>query len=147
MIFDALGYTFDPCSYSDHDLVSVKFNCKWTFACGPGLWKFNSSLTRDDEYTRLLSQFLQDCRLKKGRYPDLRTWWDIGKTHIRDITIEFATSKRREKRFQRSNLVRQLSLAVQEPVPNADVITDLRRQIRDMDEEFMCDSQVQGTVG
>ena len=86
-----------------------------------------------------MSQFLQDWRLQKGRYPDLRTWWDIGKTHIRDITIEFATSKRREKRFQRSNLVRQLSLAVQEPVPSADVITGLRRQIRDMDEEFISD--------
>ena len=50
MISDAFGYTFDPCSYSDHDLVSVKFNCiKQTFACGPGLWKFNSSLTMDDE--------------------------------------------------------------------------------------------------
>ena len=71
------------------------------------------------------------------RYSGLRTWWDIGKSHIRDITIEFATSKRREKRFQRSNLVRQLCLAEQEPVPGADVITDLRRQIREIDEEFI----------
>ena len=60
MISDAFGYTFDLCSYSDHDLVSVKFNCKQTFAHSPSLWKFNSSLTIDDEYTRLLSQFLQD---------------------------------------------------------------------------------------
>ena len=137
MIPDAFGYTFDPCSYSDHDLVSVKFNCKRTFDRGPGLWKFNSTLTMDDEYTGLISQFLQDWRLQNGSYPDLRTWWDIGKTHIRDITIEFVTSKRREKRFQRSNLVRQLGLAVQEPVPSAGVITDLRRQICDIDEEFI----------
>ena len=36
MISDAFGYAFDPCSYSDHDLVSVKFQCKqmapWTWA-------------------------------------------------------------------------------------------------------------------
>ena len=137
LISDAFGFTFDPCSYSDHDLVSVKFNCKRTFVRGLGLWKFNSSLTMDDEYTRLLSQFLQDWRLQKRRYPYLTTWWDIGKTHIRDITNDFATSKRRKTRFQRSNLVRQLSLAVQGPVPSADVITGLRRQIRDMDEEFI----------
>ena len=56
MISDAFGYTFDPCSYSDHDLVSVKFNCERTFARGPGLSKFNSGLTMDDEYTTLLSQ-------------------------------------------------------------------------------------------
>ena len=62
---------------------------------------------------------------------------DIAKTHIRDITVEFTTSKRRGERFQRSNLVRQLGLAVQEPVPSAGVITDLRRQIRDIDEEFI----------
>ena len=108
MISDAFGYTFDPSSYSDHDLVSVKFQYKQTFVRGPGLWKFNSSLTstQDDDYTRLLCQFLQDWRLQKGRYPDLRTWWDIGNSHIRDITVEFATSKWREKRFQRSNLIR-----------------------------------------
>ena len=45
MISDAFGYTFDPCLYSDHDLVSVKFNCKRTFDRSPGLWKFNSGLT------------------------------------------------------------------------------------------------------
>ena len=88
---------FDPCSYCDHDLVSVKFNCKQTLMHGSGLWKFNSSLTLDDDYTRLLSQFLQDWRLQKERYPDLRTWWDVGKSHIRTITVDFATSKRREK--------------------------------------------------
>ena len=33
-ISDAFGYTFDPCSYSDHDLVSVKFYCKRTFGRG-----------------------------------------------------------------------------------------------------------------
>ena len=137
MIPDAFWYTFDPCSYSDHDLVSVKFNCKLTFDRGPRLWNFNSSLTMDDEYTGLLSQFLQDWRLQKGRYPDLRTWWDIGKTHIRDITVEFTTSKQREKRFQRLNLLRQLGLAVQEPVPSAGVITDLRWQTCDIDEEFI----------
>ena len=104
MISDAFGYTFDPCSYSDHDLVSVIFNCKQTFDRGPGLWKFNSSLAQDDDYTRLFSQFLQDWRLQKGRYPDLRTWLDKGKSHIRDITIEFETSKRREKRSQRSDV-------------------------------------------
>ena len=58
MIPDAFGYTFDPCSYSDHDLVSVKFNCKRTFDLGPGLWKFNFGLTMYDEYTGLLSESL-----------------------------------------------------------------------------------------
>ena len=63
MIPDAFGYTFDLCSYSDRDLVSVKFNCKRTFDRGPGLWQFNSSVTMDDDNTGLLSQFLQDWRL------------------------------------------------------------------------------------
>ena len=105
MISDAFGYTFHPCSYSDHDLVSLNFQCKQTAPHGPGLWKFNSSLTQDDDYTGLLSQFLQDWKLQKGRYPDLQTWWDAGKCHIRDITVELSTLKWREKRSQRSNLV------------------------------------------
>ena len=39
--------------------------------------------------------------------------------------------------FQMSNLARQLGLAVQEPVLSAGVITDLRQQICDIDEEFI----------
>ena len=114
MISDAFGYTFDPCSYSDHDLVSVKFNCKQTLPRGPGLWKFNSSSTQDDDYTELMTEFLQEWKHQKDRYPDLRTWWDVGKSHIRTITVDFATAKRREKRSLRSNLVRQLCRAEQE---------------------------------
>ena len=30
ILSDAFGYTFDPGSYSDHDLMSVQFNCKQT---------------------------------------------------------------------------------------------------------------------
>ena len=117
MISDAFGCTFDPCSYSDHDLLSVKFNCKHMFDHGPSLWTFNSSLTQDDDYTGVMTRFLQDWKLQKDRCLDLRAWWDVGKSHIRDITIGFATAKRREKSQQRSNLVSQLCLAEQEPVP------------------------------
>ena len=79
MIHGAFGYNFYPCAYSDHDLVSVKLKCKQTLNCGPGLWKLNCSLLSNDSYTRLMSQFLQDWRTQKERYPDLRTRWDIGK--------------------------------------------------------------------
>ena len=137
MIHGAFGCNFDPCAFSDHDLVSVKFKCKQTLNRGPGLWKFNCSLISDDNYTRLMSQFLQDWRTQKERYPDLRTWWDIGKVHIRDITVDFATSKRGTKRYERNNLVKQLNSAVQELSPNADFITGLRQQIRDIDEELI----------
>ena len=84
-----------------------------------------------------MTEFLQDWKLQKERYPDLRTWWDVGKSHIRTITVDLATAKWREKRSLRSDLVRQLCSAEQEPVPSAGVITDLRRQIREIDEEFI----------
>ena len=63
VISDAFGYTFDPCSYSDNDLVFVKFNCQRIFDRCPGLWKFNSSLTTDDEYTGL---FFRTGYFKRG---------------------------------------------------------------------------------
>ena len=37
----------------------------------------------------------------------------------------------------RSNLIHQLCRAEQEPVPSAGVLTDLRGQIREIDEEFI----------
>ena len=67
MISDAFGYTFDLCSYSDHDLVSVKFNSQRTFDRGPGLWKLNSSLNMDNGYTGQLSQSFQNWKLQMGK--------------------------------------------------------------------------------
>ena len=97
MISDAFGYTFDQYSYSDHDLVSAKFQCKQTAPHGPGLWKSNSSLTQDDDYVGLLSQFLQDWKLQKGRYPDLQTWWDAGKCHIETLQLNSRLRSRGRK--------------------------------------------------
>ena len=61
----------------------------------------------------------------------------MSKSHIRDITVEFASAKHREKRFQRSNLVKQLNFEMQQSVPGAGVITNLRQQIKDLDEELI----------
>ena len=73
MISYAFGYTFDPCSCSDHDYVSVKFKCKQMLSRGPGLWKFIFSLTQDDvlDYTRLLRWFLQTSKGKMSRLENL----------------------------------------------------------------------------
>ena len=44
MISDACGYTFDPCSYSDPDLVSVKFKCKQMLTCSDTLARVKNQL-------------------------------------------------------------------------------------------------------
>ena len=77
MIPDAFGYTFDPCSYSDHDLMSVKFNCKRTFDRGPGLWEFNSSLTMEDvcRAVKPVSSGLETLKGKISRPEDLVGHW------------------------------------------------------------------------
>ena len=75
MVADDFGYTFDPCAYSDHDLVSVKCNCMQTFDHEPGLQKFNSSLTQEDDYTRLaveqVSSRLETSKRKISRLENL----------------------------------------------------------------------------
>lgn len=58
-----------PCTFSDHDIVNLNFssvNCRG--ACS-GVWKFNSSLLNDSNFTRELSQLISDqkqCILTKG---------------------------------------------------------------------------------
>ena len=61
----------------------------------------------------------------------------MGKSHIRHITVEFASGKQQEKRFQRSSLVKQLNSEMQQSVPSAGVITKLRQQIKDLDQELI----------
>ena len=91
----------------------------------------------DDEYTGLLSQFLQDWRLQKGRYPDLKTWWALVKLIFATLQLSSRPLNGERKGFRCQTWFRQLVLAVQEPVSSAGVITELRRQIHDIDEEFI----------
>jgi len=50
---------------------------------GPSHWKFNSSLTKDDEYVKLISEFVPVWIEEFKEVIDKRILWDLIKYRIR----------------------------------------------------------------
>ena len=54
-----------PCVYSDHDFVYIKLNLHSISQRGPGVWKFNNSLLRDETFCSAMSDLI--CQFLRFR--------------------------------------------------------------------------------
>ena len=58
----------------------------------------NNSILKDNSYKKLISDFWDGWKLKKGEFNNLLIWWDIGKKRIKQLSIEYCKEKRRIER-------------------------------------------------
>ena len=82
-----------PCPHSDHSAVVSSFDIPAAQSIGPGVWKLNVSLLADDEYVKLVNDFLIFWRQRKSSFLSPLVWWDVGKQRIKRISIKFAKGK------------------------------------------------------
>ena len=85
-----------PCVYSDHDFVSVNFEVANNFHNGPGLWKFNNSLLRDENYCISIRSLIDQHLLFKHVFLSIKDFWESLKVSIKQETVSFARAKRKE---------------------------------------------------
>lgn len=83
-----------PCIFSDHDIVHLTINID-AVERGPGIWMLNSSLLNDVNYISLIETFWLSRSNKKHNFSTLSDWWEMGKHHIKHLTIEFSKAKTR----------------------------------------------------
>ena len=88
-----INHTFAP--YTDHNAVHLTLRTQET-AHGKGVWKMNTSNLLNTQYKEKLSQLWTHWQSKKPLYNDIRTWWDVGKRHIKSMTIDFSKHIKRE---------------------------------------------------
>ena len=82
---------------SDHSAVNL--NIKQTSQRGPGFWKFNSLLLKDNIYLNKLKTKLQHWK-EKYNSDDYRIKWEIIKYKIRKYTIKYSKALAKVKRGQ-----------------------------------------------
>jgi hypothetical protein len=76
---------------SDHSLVTLNLNCNKS-KHGKGMWKFNTSLLQDIEYTNLVRNVIEEiCKNNSEAHPDIL--WETLKCVIRGETIKYASQK------------------------------------------------------
>ena len=85
-----------PCVFSDHDFVCLSIQPDDNTCHGPGLWKFNSSLLDDSDFTDYISNSIRDLATCLEHFSTVKSWWDFFNTSIKSDIISFSMHKRRD---------------------------------------------------
>ena len=77
---------------------------------GKGFWKFNSSLTKDQNYITEIKKLIRSfCTMNESLY-NRQLKWELLKYEVRKFTINYTKRIAKEKRQQRTNLENQLKI-------------------------------------
>ena len=76
---------------------------------GPGFWKFNNSVLKDQVFITLLENRYPMIKVKYSEVEDARLRWELIKMELRSIFIPFAKNKARATRLYIENLEKQLA--------------------------------------
>ena len=88
-----------PFVWSDHDIVAMSFSLPNAVNRGRGFWKMNLTLLEDDAFKADVAAFWADWKQEKRHYADPSIWWDLGKSYIKRLAIDFSIRKQRGNRM------------------------------------------------
>ena len=97
-----------PCVFSDHDFVDLVFSLDGAPRRRSEIWKFNSSLLADSDFTKLITDEIEMCKLEVNNFASLGDWWDDLKCRFRKISTNFSICKHQKLNAERSSLTKQL---------------------------------------
>ena len=97
---------------TDHSAVVTHFQSEeLSRKTGPGIWKFNSALLKDNEYVNGIRECVQLAKVKYKDVEDHRLSWDLIKMELRGYTmiIAFAKNKASKQRSREKDLQKQIN--------------------------------------
>ena len=97
-----------PCTFSDHDFLSLEFVIGSISNHRSSLWKFNVHLLSDTDFWQSNSDLISHQKTKVTQFPTLGDWWDNLKVLIRKSCIDFSSHKRRALNHSRNIITKQL---------------------------------------
>ena len=84
-------------SYTDHQAISLKFRHNPT-SRGRGFFKINNSILINEDYKMLITNLINNYKDKILTSTDICTLWDLFKTEVRDVTLNFCKQQAAEKK-------------------------------------------------
>ena len=76
---------------------------------GPGFWKFNQSLLKDETYVTNLRAEIQTFKQKYNDAEDLGLKWDLIKMEMRGFITKYSKNKAKERQSTEINLQNQIN--------------------------------------
>ena len=80
---------------------------------GPSFWKFNNNLLDDEQYIKLIEQFVPAWLEEINYSDDARVQWDWLKYNIRKETISYSKAKAKERRERITCIANKLKITVE----------------------------------
>ena len=74
-----------PVSNTDHRAVTMTMSIG-KIKRGPGYWKFNQSLLKDQDYVKIITNKITNCKLALESFP-AQVKWDYCKSNIKECSI------------------------------------------------------------
>ena len=89
-----------PSIKSDHSAITLLFNGIEEQRHGPSHWKFNSNLTKDEEYIKLITNSIPVWIEEFKDVSDKRVLWDLIKYRIRQVSMRYSKEKARLRKVK-----------------------------------------------
>ena len=99
-----------PSINSDHSAIFLHLNSSDKPEYGPSFWKFNASLTDDDDFVKLINESVPRWLKEFDEVIDKRLLWDLIKYRIRQTSITYSKEKALKKRKNNSDLETSLRI-------------------------------------
>ena len=119
---------------SDHKILTAKIKLLEKMQTTSPYWKLNNNILNEKNYQNLIENLWTNWQNKKTNY-DLNTWWDIGKTRIKNETIKYCVKRKKEIKKTRQKLLRKLNKLNKDKNKNKEKISDIRQKIQDINDE------------
>ena len=122
----------NPTGLSDHEIIHIKLinhdNPK-----GPGRWICNNSILNNEDCSFRINHFWDYWKKKKNNYPDLLTWWEYGKTKLKEIIRNLCIEKSNSEKKETVQLHKQYEELLNNPNPNSDHICEVEHKLKDIE--------------
>ena len=84
-----------PVGFTDHQLVECCIFIN-NVKCRSAYWHFNTALLSDNGFSKAFTVFWNDFRMTKSSFNSLQQWWDIGKSQIKSLCLQYTLNVSRD---------------------------------------------------
>ena len=111
-LFDMVkGIDIVPSIKTDHSAISLHFKDLENVSRGPGFWKMNQSLLKDNAFVETMQEKLVTWKEEGNEFSDKRVAWDWVKYNVRLFCIQESKSRAKVRREEENTLQKNLQEA------------------------------------
>ena len=97
-----------PCTFSDHEFVSLVVDLSSFVQHGPSIWKFDNSLLSDEIFCQKVRSTIDTFSMFEHIFPSVVEFWEALKQDLKQVSIDFSRATSRARARDRVVLTNKL---------------------------------------